>query len=535
MPHHSFERTLTYDDNLDYWLSSGASMALRDRVQLLPPVADRYAVFYNKKAIGTGMVDIQFTISGSSQQGASGQDGAVALWLERSNYTEGFDQTEIVKTSKQWIEGLTKVGHTLLAHKPNFLGLAIVFGFRNGRQTITTMSAESDAKPTSLDDVPAENVHYVDWLSAGTQVKIRAKSDGSVEGYVMTLDMGRHISGSVWGWSDTGDEKPDGLLTLEGDGKVKWNDGVAQGSWKAVPGNRLYVEFNGRGHTMHFEGSNRAREDRPSQAEKPEEHRGLMLYGAKVSSDSEHWEQFMSAPPGFVKDSNSLNFYCGFTGYSGSKSFIEVDLHRMETKSFDEHRMGEDMADVVNADQGEWMKVLAEDAHYLASASQAEAVLKLNKLLSDHTENYDRQGEQLKEDLVRMDGRLDVLGRDIANFLSLAKVHKGGNTFDAQELKDHIVGIRATLAKDKELHDAKLHVVHQAARDLKVAHSSAQLGEEGKAKVEAVADQSKSVETFAARGSFITSGLLLAMVLAVAGLGLLFLNRMRYYEKKHYI
>jgi len=50
-----------------------------------------------------------------------------------------------------------------------------------------------------------------------------------------------------------------------------------------------------------------------------------------------------------------------------------------------------------------------------------------------------------------------------------------------------------------------------------------------------VQEQSKALETFAARGSTQANSLLLIMVVAVAGLGLLFLNRMRYYEKKHYI
>ncbi|CAK0792578.1 unnamed protein product, partial [Prorocentrum cordatum] len=64
LAHHSFERTLTYADTLGDWLSSAATMALRDRVQLMPAVADRQALFWSKRDIATQDFEVRFTLSG---------------------------------------------------------------------------------------------------------------------------------------------------------------------------------------------------------------------------------------------------------------------------------------------------------------------------------------------------------------------------------------------------------------------------------------------------------------------------------------
>merc|ERR1719174_236688 len=53
LTHHSFEKTLSYDDRLGDWLASASTMPLRDRLQILPPVPDRYGLFWNKVAAQT--------------------------------------------------------------------------------------------------------------------------------------------------------------------------------------------------------------------------------------------------------------------------------------------------------------------------------------------------------------------------------------------------------------------------------------------------------------------------------------------------
>merc|ERR1712046_191551 len=152
------------------------------------------------------------------------------------------------------------------------------------------------------------------------------------------------------------------------------------------------------------------------------------------------------------------------------------------------------------------------------------AVDRLTKLLREHVDKFTQQGEKCKEDLVTMEGRLDGLGKDMSNYLTLAQAWRADSgTFDTQVVQEHIVGIRASLGKAKEMHDSKLQEVHKAAKDLKTSSSGTLVGEGGKAKVQSVAEQSKAVEEYAERGSMQTYGLMLMMIIAVAGLACLFL------------
>ncbi|CAE8737136.1 unnamed protein product, partial [Polarella glacialis] len=108
-------------------------------------------------------------------------------------------------------------------------------------------------------------------------------------------------------------------------------------------------------------------------------------------------------------------------------------------------------------------------------------------------------------------------------------------TFDSKAIRHQLGGIKTLLSKGKELHDEKMLAVNRAAEDLKEVQSNGGLSEPGKQKVNAAAQKSKEVENLASAGSMQTNILLLLIVLSVAGLGILFLNRMRYYEKRHFI
>jgi len=542
MYHHSFERTLTYDDTLSEWLASAATMPLRDRVMIMPAVKNRYATLFSKKAIETKDFEVRFTMSATDNgEGGPEQDGVLAFWISLDNYAKAYNEEAIISDpNKDWGEGLKTLGHTLLANRPVFKGLGVAF-FGHGRdkghrkQHVAALwndgSKRVEKAESLMDEALGSQVKALDWMTAGTEVSVRVARDGSITGSVMTLDLPAHLAGSLWGWAPDGVNN-EGILTFESDGKVKWKDGAAQGGWVVLSGNRLQLEFEGQKYVLRFEGSHRAVVEEPRRTPA-----SALLYGGKDNGPvQEDWVQVFKMPSGTFPLAGAECFV-GFTGFTGTKSYVEVDLHRLQLTNFDGSTAGEDESDLLATDTSAWLKVLEEEKRYVTQASQTEAVKRLLKLLTDHVDRYDRLGEQLRSDTVRMEDRLDKLGADLSNYLAATQAWSfEAQQFDSQAVKGRIAWISSVLTKNRQEHDEKLKVVHKAAQDLKATRADAATAEEpSKRKVQAVAEKAKAVTEMAAQGSRQTSVLLFMIVLAFAGLGLLFLNRMRYYEKKHYI
>jgi len=487
---------------------------------------------WSKKAIETSNFEVTFTLSATDNgEGRdSPRDGALAFWLGLDPFAASYDEQSIVThPSKDWYQGLSASGLTLLSNKPTFEGLAMVFEDK-GKQTVAGIWNDGTRSRTLYDltsDYAGAQTKVIDWMTAGTQVKVRVTPDGNVTGTVMTLDVHKHLAGALWGWAPDGVESTN-MVTFQTDGKVLWDNGEPQGSWHTLSGNKLSLTVNGQTYILRFEGSHRAIVEEPKTEPRP-----VLLYGGKdFGHNPEDWQVVFQIPGAFPKQQPG---YMGFSGYTGTKSYIEVDVHRMETLNYDERTVGEDNVDVLQGSIKEWMETLEEEKRFVNQASQAEAVVRLTKLLSDHVNKCDKAGLKIKSDLVHMEERLDQLQLDMASYLAAAQAYSfEAGQFDAEVVRNHISGIRSVLTKGKEVHDQKLGAVHMVAKNLK-EKGGTQLSENGKVKVQEVEQQARQVEEFAARGSTQTNGMLFMMVVSVAGLGFLFLNRMRYYEKKHYI
>mmetsp|Transcript_121354 Transcript_121354/g.223377 ORF Transcript_121354/g.223377 Transcript_121354/m.223377 type:complete len:496 (-) Transcript_121354:36-1523(-) len=441
LSHHSFEKTLTYDDRLGDWLTSAATMPLRDRVQLLPPVTDRYALMWNKKAVSSKSFEISFTYRAVPYEN---QDGMFAFWIGSENFTASYDEQAIIAV-KNWTQGLSSVGLTFFSNRPTFRGIGVIFlGVdRQGapRPSITGVLCDG-AKSLVETEFPASEegkegpmqTKFVDWRQSGVEMKVRIAKDSVI------------------------------------------------GSWRA-PGTKEWVQL------------------------------------------------FQLPAEAVLRDMNDA--YVGFSGYSGSESSLELDMSRLETRNFDAQHAGEQQ-DTLDEGSEEWLKVLEEEKRYIDQRSQKEAVEKLTKLLKDHVERYNTVGEQVKSELLWMEKRITGLEKDIDGFVTTLQAYNPDTGHvEATLVKEHIHHVKSVLTQHTDVHDAKLTEVHNVARQLKVKGADI-LGAEGRAKVETVANQAHALEQHASSGTLRTNSMLIVLVLAVAVLGLLFLNRMRYYEKKHY-
>merc|ERR1719469_1847646 len=125
------------------------------------------------------------------------------------------------------------------------------------------------------------------------------------------------------------------------------------GTWTVLPGNKFSVALDGTDYVFRMEGTHLAIAEKPEQFPRPQ-----LLYGGRhTGPNADDWKDFFKFP------ARSLNagasFYTGFTAWTGSKSYIEADLHRMITLNLDPNVMGEAESDILAAsDEAQWLKML---------------------------------------------------------------------------------------------------------------------------------------------------------------------------------
>jgi len=529
---HSFQRTLSFEDTLADWLFTAASMPLRDRVNLLPPVADRHGVAFNKRTIDSSDFTAAFAMGAIGTKSNTVADGYVALWLGNQNYTQAFDDQSIVQEpEKNWQNGMSKKGLTLLSNKPTFQGLGLAFFENSGKQTVAAVWNDG-SKSVAMSDFTSGSTHKeLDWLNKLIQVQIAFTAKGVVTAQVAVHDPTALISGTTWSWASDG---------VKVDSNVKFEKGgttVPAGKWSMMPGNKVQVEFEQKSHKRRYilrlEGPHRAdviqghKEPRPA----------MMRFdtGDKAQDVPVTWHDILSLPAGTHTQPKS---FIGMTGYTGKSQFIEVDVHALQVNNMDSTKVGEQ--DAGEAVEGgldpEWLKLLESEKKFLDQATQGQAVVELTKFLTEHISHYETVSTKLKTDLSAMEGRVEGLGGEMSNFLSLIQAFNfDASQFDPMEVKTHIKGIRAVLSKAQTTGDAKLETVSQAAKKLKEIGGGHKISEASKMKARSLHSQAEAVEQNAAQGARQTTIMLIILIMAVFGLGSLFLSRMRYYEKKHYI
>ncbi|CAK9065034.1 unnamed protein product [Durusdinium trenchii] len=262
---------------------SAASMAMQDRVLLLPSVADRAAFLWNKKAVASTDFEIIFTISGRLPDSTQ-QDGIFAFWLSlddcASQYDEKADFSGKGTDFGQVVQaGLKEAGYSLLANKPNFKGFALIFlpfdAQKKLRQTIASIYTDGvKPLPSALEKVLEDSRASVvtsNWLPTGpkasmSSTQVRVSPDGSI--VVSKRDLGvAHIPGSLWSWAPDGNEVK-GTFVLQPDGTLSWKEHLKSGNWNLLPGGKLNITLFEANFILRLEGSRAVQElpDFPTRA-----------------------------------------------------------------------------------------------------------------------------------------------------------------------------------------------------------------------------------------------------------------------------
>mmetsp|Transcript_1111 Transcript_1111/g.1531 ORF Transcript_1111/g.1531 Transcript_1111/m.1531 type:complete len:490 (-) Transcript_1111:49-1518(-) len=237
--------------------------------------------------------------------------------------------------------------------------------------------------------------------------------------------------------------------------------------------------------------------------------------------------------------------FIGVTAWSGTPeqgvSSDLVSIVQMEVNNMDETSIGEDMKDVSTQIQETYMEMLTDThRHFLDQKSQTDHITRLTDMLGEHLNVTGPAELSLFQTLKAYEDRMEQLGEDcrtvkqsVSMFMTSKikwhheAVHKAG----VEAMKNDIIGLRRLLVKDSNHHKMKIEAVQKSVLEVKEKTGKAGAPEA----LNVITQQTDSLaKTVRSRGQQM-SWMMFCLLAAILGIGVLMWNRMRYYEKKHFI
>lgn len=266
---------------------------------------------------------VSFTLSASSPADGP-QDGYVAFWLNTEDYATNFLENDV---AEDWSKIVTNRGLTFLGNRPNFRGFVVVFFAKQGKAMMAGMWHDG-TRSLSVEELVASteaggSSKEVDWVTAGTEVRLRVGSTGKVACRVRPYLPERFLMDSTWGWAPDGVEAKSNVI-LRADGSM-----VPDGSWSLKEDNLLHLEFVMKSHKLRYvlrlEGLSRAVVVRPDR--KPRA--AMFLHDTRAE-----WQEAFALSAGTI--AKEPRTFIGFTGWTGSDPSVKVDLLKLTTQDAEE-------------------------------------------------------------------------------------------------------------------------------------------------------------------------------------------------------
>mmetsp|Transcript_44045 Transcript_44045/g.80489 ORF Transcript_44045/g.80489 Transcript_44045/m.80489 type:complete len:481 (-) Transcript_44045:57-1499(-) len=229
--------------------------------------------------------------------------------------------------------------------------------------------------------------------------------------------------------------------------------------------------------------------------------------------------------------------YIGFTAWSGSGPNSDlVSVLALEVTNLDEDAIGEEMSDSAAEIAKKYEKMVHENTrHIVDQKGQTAHLAELTSMLQQHIEEVIPQDQTISEMISGVMSRTEKLEADCKQLVTELGLLVGDGMGTEQGavagIKEHIVGLRQLFSNDSRTHHD--HVA-KLAGTLATVKQAAGDGTKALA-VKIIAEQSSSLEITVQKRNRNMTGMLLTLVGCIVLIGLLMWNRMRYYEKKHFI
>mmetsp|Transcript_132985 Transcript_132985/g.231160 ORF Transcript_132985/g.231160 Transcript_132985/m.231160 type:complete len:483 (+) Transcript_132985:144-1592(+) len=190
MPHHSFAVPLDFNEVLNDWSISGASLVERERLLLHPSVPERAAFAWSKMPLHTNNfeVTVHFRVVGTKDSSSLVPDQSFAFWYVYENVSNVYNETKLIK-ARLWKEGMQDEGMTLSGAKANFNGFGAILSMTDGsaksRPVVSGLWNDGSKELKYGEDVPTSGAKGVDFRNTlnPAQLKIRV-TPTSIEGHL---------------------------------------------------------------------------------------------------------------------------------------------------------------------------------------------------------------------------------------------------------------------------------------------------------------------------------------------------------------
>jgi len=228
--------------------------------------------------------------------------------------------------------------------------------------------------------------------------------------------------------------------------------------------------------------------------------------------------------------------YPGFTAWTGStgKEADSVSLISMSMYNYDTTSIGEDLSmDVSKEIQEAYREMLTDEKrHFKDQKSQKEHLQRLTNMLSNHMQQVKPQEQEMFTKLGNLQDKMHKLEEGCKTLRQEIRVVLGnGSSTAVSSMKTELIGLRHIFMKDSQAHSQKIDSVRETVGTVKKADDK---------KVDPnalllITEKTDKLEKTIQASSSQVSWMMIFLIVAVLGIGVLMYNRMRYYEKKHFI
>jgi len=193
LPHHSFNVPIAFEEFLNDWSVSGASLVERERLLVHPSVLERAGFVWSKAPLLTNDFEatLHFRVVGPKGMEKTVSDQSFAIWYVYDNVTAGYNETAMVK-APSWKAGLEEFGMTLSGAKAKFNGFGAILSMSDSQSGTlkSSVSGISNDGGSELSygnggNVPASNAKVVDFRNTLNAARFKLRvTPTSVEGHL---------------------------------------------------------------------------------------------------------------------------------------------------------------------------------------------------------------------------------------------------------------------------------------------------------------------------------------------------------------
>jgi len=191
LAHHSFNVPLAFDEFLNDWGVSGASLVERERLLVHPSVPERAGFVWSKVPLLTNDFEaiLHFRVVGPKGMEKTVPDQSLAIWYVYDNVTAGYNETAFIN-APSWKSALDEFGMTLSGAKAKFNGFGAILSMSDSQSgtakpSVSGIWNDGDSELSYGKHVPTSNAKVIDFRNTLNAARFKLRvTPTSIEGHL---------------------------------------------------------------------------------------------------------------------------------------------------------------------------------------------------------------------------------------------------------------------------------------------------------------------------------------------------------------